>query len=110
MSEEFGRRGVKQWTARHFAAPCGTNPACLHQHVERALGDLNAANRLDLCASRRLVIGDDRQGLDARPAELARLLAVAAEQMRHVPSRLKVPAVATPDQFDTPPREVGLYL
>ena len=55
-----------QRPARHLAPAGGADPARLHQHVERALGDLHAADRLDLGAADRLVIGDDRQRLDRR--------------------------------------------
>src|SRR6187431_1902491 len=110
MRKEFRRRSVKQRPSRHFATARGPNPACLHQHIERALRYLHAPNRLDLGASRRLMIGDDRERLDARPAQLARFLAVAAEQMRHVAGRLEMPAIATPYEFDPTARIIGLNL
>ena len=80
--------------------PGGAHPARLHQHVERALGDLDAADRLDLGAADRLVIGDDRQRLGRRARQPARLLAGPAQQMGKVGRGLEMPAPAALDQLD----------
>jgi hypothetical protein len=66
VGQELRRGRIKQGPARRFPAAGGPDPACLHQHVERAPRDLDAADRLDLGAADRLVIGDDRQRLGRR--------------------------------------------
>src|SRR3546814_3883093 len=72
MAQEFRRRRVGQRASGNLAPSRGANPARLHQHVERAFRYLDAANRFDFGARHRLVIGDDRQRLDAGAGELAR--------------------------------------
>ena len=64
MDEEGVRRAVGYRTSRRLAAPAHAHPARLEQHVERALGDGDASDILDLGARHRLVIGHDRQRLD----------------------------------------------
>ena len=56
-----------------------TQPA-LEQDVERPLGDRDAADVLDIGAGHRLVIGDDRQGLERGAGELALHIVFAREQ------------------------------
>src|SRR5436190_405997 len=46
MGKEVLRRGVDERPPRHFPPPGRPHPARLHQHVERALGNLHAAYRL----------------------------------------------------------------
>jgi len=104
MREEIGRRRIDERAPRHFAAAGGTNPARFHQHVERAFRDLDAADRLDLRAAHRFVIGDDRQRLDAGATQLARLLALAPQDMGKVRRGLEMPAIPPLDQFDPAPR------
>ena len=98
---------VRNSASSHRAAagpgppPAGRpDPARLHQHVERALRDLDAADRLDLGAADRLVIGDDRQRLGRRARQPPRLLARPAEQMREIGRGLEMPAPAALDQLD----------
>ncbi len=84
-TEEFQARAIGDRPARRFAAPAHAHPARLHQHVERAFGDGDAADFLDVGARHRLVIGDDRQRLDRRARQFAlvlRLRAPAARQDR----------------------------
>ena len=61
MGQELHRRCIKQRPTGALPAPGRPNPTRIHQHVERALGNLDTADRLDLGAAGRLVIGDDRQ-------------------------------------------------
>src|SRR3546814_13902771 len=72
--------GVDEWPPRHLAPARRPDPARLHQHVERSPGDLHAPDRLDLGATDRLLIGDDRQRLDGGAGEPARL--VRSEERR----------------------------
>ena len=107
MGQELVRRRIEQRPARPFAPAGGADPARVHQHVERALGNLHAADRLDLGAADRLVIGDDRQRLGRRARQPARLLARAAQQMREVGRGLEMPAPAALDQLDAAARHNG---
>ncbi len=103
MRQKIGRRDINERTTRHLATACRADPAGLHEHVERTLGDLNPAYRLDLRATHGFMIGDDRQRLDCGTRELAWLLALAPQDMGKVGRRLEVPAPAPLDQFDTAP-------
>src|SRR3546814_12784377 len=78
----------------------GAHPFGLHQHVERALGGLNPADRLDFGAADGLVIGDDRQHLGGGTRQFARVVAFAAQRMRKVGRRLAMPMPAAHDEFD----------
>jgi hypothetical protein len=72
MLEKAHGRRISERPPGHFAPPRGPHPARLHQHVQRALGDLHPADRLDLGAADRLVIGDDRQRLGRAEIEAIR--------------------------------------
>ena len=100
VGQELLRGRVEQRPARALPAPGRPNPARIHQHVERALGDLHAADRLDLGAADRLMIGDDRQRLGRRARQAPRLLARSAKQMREVGRGLEMPAPAALDELD----------
>src|SRR3546814_18083117 len=65
---------------------------------------LHAPGRLDLGATDRLMIGDDRQRLDGGAGEPARLVPLAPEAMGHVRRRLEMPAFAPLDEVHPPPR------
>jgi hypothetical protein len=102
MGQEL-RRGRIEQRPPGPRAPGRPHPARLHQHVERALRDLDAADRLDLGAADRLVIGDDRQRLGRRARQPPRLLAGAAQDMGEVGRGLEMPAPAALDQLDPAP-------
>src|SRR6185295_7313702 len=91
VSQELLRRRIEQRPPRALAPAGGTNPARVHQHVERALGYLDPADCLNLGAADRLVIGDNRQRFGRRPRQPARLLAGAAQQMSEIGSGLEMP-------------------
>lgn len=59
---------------------------------------LDPADGLDLGPADRLVIGDDRQDLGRRAAQLADLLALAAQQVSEVRRGLELPAPPALDQ------------
>src|SRR3546814_4373357 len=92
MGEEAGRRRIDERPSGRLAPPRRPHPARLHQHVQRALRDLDAPYRLDLGAADRLVIGDDRQRLDGGAAEPARLITFAAEDVGEIRRGLEMPA------------------
>src|SRR3546814_8532659 len=99
LQERVGRL-VNQRPPRNFAASGGAHPFGLHQHVERALGGLNPADRLDFGAADGLVIGDDRQHLGGGTRQFARVVAFAAQKMRKVARRMAMPMPAAPDKLD----------
>src|SRR3546814_21169080 len=101
--------GVDEWPPRHLAPARRPDPARLHQHVERSPGDLHAPDRLDLGATDRLMIGDDRQRLDGGAGEPARLVPLAPEDMGHVRRRPDTPALATSDASPPPPPPTGSH-
>src|SRR5947209_9621986 len=61
VGQELLRGRIEQRPAGPLAPPSGTYPAGVHQHVERALGDLHTADRFNFGAADRLMIRDDRQ-------------------------------------------------
>ena len=83
--------------------PAGRIQPRFQQGVERAARNLHAADRLDLGPADGLVIGDDRQRLDAGAAELARLALLAAQDVGEIGRRLEMPAPPALDQLDPPP-------
>src|SRR4051794_32305943 len=64
MREKLRGRRPSQRPSRSLAPAGWAYPAGLDQPVERKAGQRDAADRLDLGARHRLVIGDDRQRLD----------------------------------------------
>ncbi len=72
MRQELLRRRIEQGPSRRLAAASGAYPARFHQYVERALGNLDSADRLDLGPADRFVIGDDCQSLQRGAAEMRR--------------------------------------
>ena len=80
MRDEGFGRAIGDRPARHLAAAARPDPAGLEQHVDRALRHGDAADVLDLGARHRLVIGDDRERLDRRARQLARLHRLARQQ------------------------------
>ena len=103
MGEEGGGGGVDERPPRRLAPAGRPHPARLHQHVERALRDLDSADRLDLGAADRLVIGDDRQRLDRGARQPPGLVALAPEDEGEVGRGLEMPAPAALDQLDPAP-------
>ncbi len=103
MGQEFAGRAIDDRPTRHIAAARRPDPARLHQHVERPLGGLHTADRFDFGAADRLVVGNDRQHLEPRTAQLARLIACPAQQVREIGRRLEMPAPAALDQLDALP-------
>ena len=101
MGEEGGGGGIGEGAAGHLAAAGGADPASLHQHVQRAPGDLHAPDRLDLGAADRLVIGDDGERLDRRARQPPRLVALPAQDVGEVGGGLEMPAPAALDEVDT---------
>ena len=97
MIEEGRRRAIGDRPARRFAPAAQPDPAGLEQHVERALGGGNAADLLDLGACHRLVIGDDRERLQRRPRQLARLDRLARQQEGEVAGGAERPSSGDPD-------------
>src|SRR6266446_7952370 len=72
MHQELLGCGPGHRAARRLAPAFGADPARLHEHVERAAADDDAADLLDLGAGHRLVIGDDGERLDGGARQLAR--------------------------------------
>ena len=103
VGEEVGRGGVKQWPPRPLAASRGAHPARFHQHVERALGGLDTADRLDLGAADGLVIGDDREGLGRGARQAAWFFARAAQDVGEVGRGLEMPSPPALDEVDAVP-------
>src|SRR3712207_6749219 len=104
MGEETGCRRIGERTSGHFPPPRRTHPARLHQHVQRALGDLDTPYRLDFGAADGFVIGDDGKRLDCRPAEPPCLVPLAPEDVRKIGRGLEMPALAALDELDAAPR------
>ena len=77
---EEGRRGHPgHRPARALPPALRLHPAGLEQQVERALADAHAAHLLDLRAGHRLVVGDDRQGLERGTRQTPRLNLLALQ-------------------------------
>jgi hypothetical protein len=70
-----------------------------HQHVECALGNRDAADRLDLGARDGLVIGDDRKRLDRGARELLRLLRFARHQVAEIVRGAERPLAGDADEI-----------
>ena len=87
-----------------IAPPGRRDPFGLHQHVQRPFRCLDAADRFDFGAADGFMIGDDRQHFRRGARQLARIVALTAEQMRKVGGGLEMPVAAALDQFDTAPR------
>ena len=100
VSQEFLRCRIEQRPAGALPAPGRPHPAGIHQHVERALRDLDAADSFDFGSGDRLVIGDDRQRLGRGARQPPRFLARAAQEMREVGRGLEMPTAAALDQLD----------
>ena len=81
LDQEGLRGAIGDRAARGTFAPADLHPADLHQGVDGALGEGDAANVLDLGPGDGLVVGDDRQGFDGRlgQALLFRLLLAQQE-------------------------------
>src|SRR5437867_2567185 len=71
IGEEVWGRCPEEWAAGAGAPPLGTDPARLHQGVDRALAERHSADLPDLGAGHRLGVGDDRKRLDRRTRQLA---------------------------------------
>jgi len=107
MHQEGVGRAIGDRPARRFAAAAQPDPAGVEQHVERALGNGDAANLFDLGAGRRLVIGDDRQRLQRRAGELFLLDLLACENPVEVGGGTKKPLLADAGEIDAAARIMG---
>ena len=110
MDEEFRRGAIGDRPARRLAAAAHAHPARLHQHVERALGDRDAADLLDVGARHRLVIGDDGERLDRRARQLALLLVLARQQPGKIGRGAERPAAGDAHEIDAALGVVALQL
>jgi hypothetical protein len=102
----FGR-AIGDRAARGLAAAAHLDPADVEQRVERALGNGHAADVLDLGARHRLVIGDDRQRLEAGLGQALLLLNVLAQHEGHVLGGAEHELARQLHKVDTP---VGIIL
>ncbi len=100
LDQEFGRRAVGDRPARRLAPPAHAHPARLHQHVERALRDRDAADLLDVGARHRLMIGDDRERLERGARQLALFFPLARQQPGEIFGGPKRPAPGDPHEID----------
>ena len=91
-------------TARRHLAAAEPDPFQLEQLVHGPAADGHAADLLDLGAGDRLVIGDDRQRLDRRAAELARLGDLPAHEKAEIGRGAHRPAIADLRERDPAPR------
>src|SRR3546814_13054607 len=82
--------------ARRLAAPLGTDPADLQQRIERALGEGDAPDLLDLRAGHRLVVGDHRQSPQGDARQLATHPVLQRQTRTGVPGARAGPAPAAP--------------
>src|SRR5512139_3078245 len=103
MRQEVLCGRVEERAARSFPTSRRPDPARFHQHVERTLADLDAADRLDFGPADWLMIGDDGQCLGRGPGQAPGIFTGSAKDVRKVGRRLKVPATAPLDQFDSVP-------
>src|SRR4051812_4554736 len=103
MGEKFRGRRPNQRPPRSLAPSGRTYPAGLDQPVEREAGQRNTADRLDLGARDRLVIGDDRQRLDRSAGQSARDNALALQFRREIRRGAEGPAAGDAHEVDTVP-------
>ena len=103
MREKFRGRRPDQRPPRRLAPAGRAHPARLDQPVEREAGQRNAADRLDLGARDRLVIGDDRQRLDRGAGQSARDNALALQFRREVGRGAEGPAAGDAHEVDAAP-------
>src|SRR5262245_64404387 len=100
MRQERLVGAIGHGAAGGLAPPARADPSGLEQYVDRALRGGHPADLLDLGARHRLMIGDDRERLDRRARELARLDRLLAQQPRQVRRRAKRP-LAVEDRKST---------
>src|SRR4051794_6467173 len=101
--QELGCRPIEQRPTGALPAPGRPNPTRIHQHVERALRDLDAADCFDFGAAHRLVIGNDRERLRRRARQAPGLLARSPQKVREVWRGLEMPAPAALHELDAAP-------
>ncbi|MNI31910.1 hypothetical protein D3C73_858060 [compost metagenome] len=102
MIEKIGCGPERDRATGRSPATAKTNPAGLHQHVQRTFGGLNATDILDLRAGDRLMIGYDRQHFERCTRQLSDLVIILADNEGKIGSRAEGPAICHADKIDAP--------
>src|SRR5262249_52755556 len=102
MLEECLRGAVADRPAGGPAAPAQAHPPGFQEHVERALGNRNTPDLLDLKARDRLVISDDGKRPDGGAAELARFDALLLHEECQIGRSTELPSAADTHEIDAP--------
>ena len=69
--QKLWRRRVQDWAARTIGAPGFQDQTLVQQALQHAVA-VDAADGVDLRARDRLLVGDDRQGLESSTAQMGR--------------------------------------
>ncbi len=93
-------RAVGDGPSRHRAPSAHAHPTHIEQHIERALADRHAAQLLNLRPGHRLVVSDDRQGLDRRARQLARFGLFLLQKEAHIGRGPETPPPGNLHQID----------
>src|SRR5579864_6583592 len=98
--EKRFRRRVERGATRRFAMTDGFDPLPVLERLDDVRGHSHAADRFDVAARDRLLIGDDRQCFHYRARITRRFLgSEPVEKRLHVAPALKAPARRHLDQF-----------
>src|SRR4029077_2884640 len=110
VREERFRCSVCDRPAWRLAAAARANPAGLEQKVERAGCGNHTSNFFDLGPSDGLMIGDDRERLDCRTRQLARLDDLLRQQPGQIPGSTESPFLSDANEIDAACRILVLEL